>query len=112
MKAHVYGFGDTCGKCVAAKEKLKLFGFEVVEHKYEYHVKEHEGWKNDGSVDVTTAANLYGEHAVPLLRLDDETEVLDYPGMMKHIRERRAASTITSVPLVENPDRVEVGTAG
>jgi glutaredoxin len=74
-----------CGKCVAAKDKLQKMGFDYNEHNLHYHVTHHDGWREDGSIDVLAA---YSEmNTLPLLKVGDE--VLNYSGAMKALKSLR-----------------------
>ncbi|MHC4872115.1 MAG: glutaredoxin family protein [Planctomycetota bacterium] len=84
MVVHVYS-KDGCGKCEAAKDKLNRMGLSYEEHDLAYHVSHHDGWRDDGSVDVLAA------HAemdtMPLLRVGES--FLDYSGAMKVLKDMR-----------------------
>lgn len=81
MTVTVYG-KNNCGLCESAKSKLKLMGipfsFEML-IKYTTH---HEGWRNDGSVELTSF--YHGLDTLPIIKIDDK--LFDYPGAMKHLR--------------------------
>jgi glutaredoxin len=84
MVVHVYG-KEGCGKCVAAKDKLARMGFEYREHDVSYHTKHHDGWRDDGSIDVLAA---YSEmNTLPLLRVGEQ--ILDYTAAMKVLKTLR-----------------------
>jgi glutaredoxin len=73
-----------CGKCDAAKEKLDRFDILHEEKPYKHHTTYHNGWRNDGSLDVVTARCFFGETAVPLILHDGK--FYDYPGFMKQVK--------------------------
>ena len=70
------------GICEAAKEKLKVMGFEYEEHDLTYHVELHDGWRNDDSADVMAAYSMYD--TMPLIQLENEFH--DYPGAMRQLK--------------------------
>jgi glutaredoxin len=76
-----------CGKCAAAKSKLKLMGFDYVEHDLHYHVSLHDGWRQDGSAEVMAAHTILD--TLPLFRLGDDFH--DYPGAMRKLKDLRAS---------------------
>ena len=78
---------DGCGKCEAAKDKLKRMGLEYQEHDLEYHVAHHEGWREDGSVAVMAAHSLMD--TLPLIQLGEDFH--DYPSAMRKLKEMRRA---------------------
>jgi glutaredoxin len=80
---HVYGLPE-CKKCIAAKDKLDRNQIKYEERSYKDYMTYHDGWKNDGSIDVLTARSFYGENAVPLIERDGK--LYDYPGFMKQLR--------------------------
>lgn len=84
MTIHVYS-KPGCGKCEAAKSKLKMMGLEYSEHDLEYHISYHDGWRHDGSADIMAAHTMMGG-TLPLFRLNDEFH--DYPSAMKQIKAR------------------------
>jgi len=72
-----------CGKCEAAKNKLKMMGMNYTEHDLEYHISLHDGWRQDGSADVMAAHTMLD--TLPIFRVNDEFH--DYPSAMKKIKE-------------------------
>lgn len=72
-----------CGKCDAAKNKLKMMGLDFNEHNLEYYVNLHEGWRHDGSADVMAAHTMLD--TLPIFRLDDEFH--DYPTAMRKLKD-------------------------
>lgn len=71
-----------CGKCEAAKDKLKRMGFEYHEHNLSYHIEHHEGWREDGSVEAMAAHTLLD--TLPIFKVDGE--FMDYPGAMRELK--------------------------
>lgn len=84
MTIHVYS-KPGCGKCDAAKNKLKLMGLTFTEHNLEYYVQHHEGWRTDGSADVMAAHTMLD--TLPIFRLNDEFH--DYPSAMRMLKDTR-----------------------
>lgn len=82
MTIHVYS-KPGCGKCDAAKSKLKLMGLTFTEHNLEYYVSHHEGWRTDGSADVMAAHTMLD--TLPIFRLNDEFH--DYPTAMRKLKD-------------------------
>lgn len=80
-----------CGKCNAAKEKLKLMGFDYTEHNVEYHVEFHDGWRQDGSADVMAAHTLLGG-SLPIFRLGEEFH--DYPTAMRKLKDMKQPAAV------------------
>ncbi len=75
-----------CGKCDAAKSKLKLMGLPFTEHDLEYHINLHEGWRQDGSADIMAAHTMLD--TLPIFRVNDEFH--DYPSAMRKIKSSTA----------------------
>ena len=84
MTIHVYS-KPGCGKCDAAKNKLKLMGLNYTEHNLEYYVNLHDGWRTDGSADVMAAHTMLD--SLPIFRLNDEFH--DYPTAMRKLKDTR-----------------------
>lgn len=76
-----------CGKCESAKQKLAMFEVDYEECDYKYNVTYHEGWEEDGSVQVLAARSYYGDKAVPLFEYNGK--FYDYPGMMKTLKQEK-----------------------
>lgn len=93
MVVHVYS-KEGCGRCTRAKEKITRMGYEYAEHNLQYHVEYHEGWRDDGSIEVLAAHAQ--TNSLPLIRVGDE--VLDYAAAMKALkglrREREERATV------------------
>ncbi len=71
-----------CGKCEAAKDKIRKMGYAYEEHDLAYHVAPHDGWREDGSVAVMAAHSQLD--TMPLIRVGEE--IHDYPGAMKALK--------------------------
>ena len=87
MTIHVYS-KPGCGKCDAAKSKLKLMGLPYTEHNLEHYISFHDGWRNDGSADVMAAHTMLD--TLPIFRLNDEFH--DYPSAMRKLKDTRVLS--------------------
>ncbi len=85
MTIHVYS-KPGCGKCDAAKSKLKMMDLPFTEFNLEYYITPHEGWRNDGSADVMAAHTML-DGTLPIFRLNDEFH--DYPTAMRKIKDTR-----------------------
>lgn len=83
MTIHVYS-KPGCGKCEAAKNKLKIMGLDYTEHDLEYHVSFHDGWRNDGSADIMAAHSLMD--TLPMFQVDGG--FFDYPSAMRVIKQQ------------------------
>lgn len=84
MKINIYS-KPGCGKCEAAKDKLRKMGFDYREHNLAYHIAHHDGWRNDGSIDVLAAhADL---DDMPLIGIDNM--IYSYSGAMKILKNER-----------------------
>ena len=73
-----------CGKCAAAKEKIRMMNMEYQEHDIEYHIRLHDGWREDGSVEVLSA--YHGMDTLPLIRIN--SRFYDYAGAMSELKKR------------------------
>jgi len=76
---------EGCGKCEAAKDKLRRLGYDYQEHDLEYHVGPHDGWREDGSVEVMAAHTLMD--TLPLIQVDGDFH--DYPSAMRKLKGMR-----------------------
>ena len=74
-----------CGKCEAAKSKIKMMGFDYQEHNLSYHIEHHDGWREDGSVEAM-AAHTHLD-TLPLIKVDDMFH--DYPSAMRQLKKMR-----------------------
>ncbi|GHS93120.1 hypothetical protein FACS1894139_01770 [Planctomycetales bacterium] len=92
MTVHVYG-KKGCGKCEAAKDKLRRLGFDYVEHTLAYHVAHHDNWRNDNSVEVMAAHTQLD--TMPLIKVGDQ--ITDYPNAMKILRNCPSPVAATAV---------------
>ncbi|MBN2711483.1 MAG: glutaredoxin [Planctomycetes bacterium] len=74
-----------CGKCEAAKSKLKMMGFGYEEHNLQYHVEHHDGWREDNSVSVMAAHTLLD--TMPLIEVGEEYH--DYSSAMRKLKKMK-----------------------
>lgn len=77
-----------CAICAAAKSKLERLGLPFVSRDIEAAVEPHEGWREDGSVDVLAMYAMIDNH-LPVFRIDGEC--IDYAGAMRRLNARRPA---------------------
>jgi len=83
MKVRIYSKKD-CGICKAAKQKLEILGVKYEEYDLSYYLELHEGWREDGSVEIMAAhATL---DTLPLIRVDESFH--DYPTAMKILKNK------------------------
>ena len=85
MRVTLYG-KENCGMCMAAKDKLVRLGVEFEVRDLEYLTAYHEGWREDGSVELQAAYALL-RNKVPIISIDGEW--FDYPGSMRHLKGRK-----------------------
>ena len=82
-----------CGICESAKDKLDRMGLPYEVHDVESYVEPHEGWREDGAVDVLVAYVLNDQH-LPLISIDGKYH--NYPSAMRCLKslfkEKRAAA--------------------
>jgi len=71
-----------CGKCEAAKDKLRKMGFAYDERDLSYYIQPHEGWREDGSVEAMAAHTQMD--TLPLIRINQEFH--DYPSAMRTLK--------------------------
>ena len=84
MLIRVYGKVG-CGLCIAAKQKLAKLNKPYEDCELEHFTKHHEGWREDGSVEVLAA---YSEKkAMPLIQIDGV--FYDYPGAMSKLKKEQ-----------------------
>ncbi len=82
MVVHVYG-KPGCEFCVRAKDKLRRLGVPYEDHDIREFTAYHEGWREDGSVDVLAA---YSEmNRLPLIRVGEK--IMDYTAAMKALKQ-------------------------
>ncbi|MHC4883721.1 MAG: glutaredoxin domain-containing protein [Planctomycetota bacterium] len=91
MVVEVYG-KEGCGKCDAAKDKLRRMGFEYKEHQLQYHVEHHDGWREDGSIEVLAAHSQH--NTMPLLKVKGDFH--DYSGAMRTLKKIRKTEAVTA----------------
>jgi glutaredoxin len=72
-----------CGLCQAAEEKLRRLGVEYVKHDVAPFLSEHEGWRDDDSVAVSSAYYML-DGKLPILRIDGE--FFSYPQAMRRLK--------------------------
>ncbi len=72
-----------CGICASAKEKLRLMGLPHKTFDLDKVMEHHEGWREDGSVEVLAAYAMLDSH-VPVICIDGEYH--DYPGAMRFLK--------------------------
>ena len=72
-----------CGVCEAAKAKLDLMGFEYRNHELSPLIDLHDGWRDDGSVEVL-AAYASIDNRLPVIRIDEGFH--DYSGAMRRLK--------------------------
>ena len=82
----VYG-KEGCGKCEAAKEKLRRLGIDYEARDAAEAMALHEGWREDGTADLRAASEAF-DGDLPLLRVGGV--VYDYAGAMRAIKHRRS----------------------
>lgn len=78
-----------CGKCEAAKDKLKRMGLEYAEHNLGYHIEHHDGWREDGSVEAMAAHTLLD--TLPIFKVENDFH--DYPSAMRELKKLRKSAT-------------------
>jgi glutaredoxin len=89
---------EGCKKCDSAKEKLVLMGFDYRSHELELLLQAHDGWREDGSVEML-AAYASIDNQIPVIRIDEDFH--DYPGAMSRLKALRkeAAGDARSKPV-------------
>lgn len=85
MTIEVYG-KKGCGKCEAAKDKLRRMGIDFREFDLAQFITPHAEWRTDGSVDLMAAHTLLD--TLPLLKVGDE--ITDYKGAMRLLKAQAA----------------------
>ena len=88
----VYG-KDGCGICMAAAEKLAAMGVPFRKVDAGLRLEYHEGWKDDDSIEVSSA---YGamDGRLPILLVGGE--YLDYPRAMRRVKEVLCSRSIAA----------------
>jgi len=84
----VYGKKD-CGKCEAAKDKLKMFGVPFTVHTLADTITLHEGWRTDGSAEILACYSH--TETMPVILMDHEA--FSYPEAMKKLKSLRDLAT-------------------
>ena len=64
----IYGQED-CPKCEEVKALVEELGLEASHHSAMYHTSPHEGWQEDGSMDVMAHAQM-GNSELPFVRIN------------------------------------------
>jgi len=75
-----------CSLCEAAAGKLKLLGLEFSKHEIAQYIEHHEGWKNDGSIAISSAYFMHGQ-TLPIIRIDGE--YYTYAMAMRRLRREK-----------------------
>ncbi|MFH0910509.1 MAG: glutaredoxin [Planctomycetota bacterium] len=86
MVVHVYGQAG-CDFCRRAKDKIQLLGFDYEEHDLQQVIQFHEGWREDGSIEVLAAHSEI--NTLPLIRVGEK--FMDYTAAMKELKQLRRA---------------------
>jgi glutaredoxin len=87
MTIEVYS-KEGCAICTAAKDKLKKLGLPFDTRDIDAAVEPHEGWREDGSVDVLAMYAMIDNH-LPIIRIDGECT--DYANAMRRLNTRQPA---------------------
>lgn len=87
MTIEVYS-KEGCAICTAAKDKLRKLGLPFDSRDIEAAVEPHEGWREDGSVDVLAMYAMIDNH-LPVIRIDGECT--DYANAMRRLNNRQPA---------------------
>lgn len=74
---------ENCGVCQSAKDKLQRLGIEYEELDIEYFTDVHEGWRDDGTVDVL-ACHAWLGMKIPMIMIDGSP--YDYPGAIARLK--------------------------
>lgn len=72
-----------CGKCEAAKKKMQSMNIPYTERNAMIYVEPHDGWREDGSVDVMAVYQV--TNTLPVFRINDD--FMDYPNAMKQLKQ-------------------------
>lgn len=88
MKIKIYS-KPGCGKCEAAKEKLKIMGYEYEEHLLEYHINPHFDWRINGSRELLAWAAYHGDPREQLPIIEVRGEFYDYSAAMKLLKVKK-----------------------
>ena len=82
-----------CGICDAAKDKMGRLGLEYQTHDLLQVIEPHQGWREDGSIEVLAAYALLN-NKLPVIKIDAEFH--DYPSAMKRLKTLNADQARTS----------------
>jgi len=77
---------QNCGLCSAAKDKLSRLGVEYQVRDIDYITSLHDGWREDGSIDVMAGHSTINNH-IPMIQIDDR--YYNYTGAMKELKRGR-----------------------
>ncbi len=88
-----------CGICSSAKEKLRLMGLAYKTFDLDSAIETHEGWREDGSVEVLAAYTMLDNH-VPVICIDGEYH--DYPGAMRFLKRLDGARNANNLKVTGN----------
>jgi glutaredoxin len=83
----VYG-KPKCKLCEDCKKKLDIMGVPYAFRNIEDAAQLHEGWRDDGTVDLVAMHSLINEH-VPMVVVNGN-KPFDYPGAMKFFKALKA----------------------
>jgi len=72
-----------CKLCEAAAEKLVLLGFAFEKREIADCADHLEGWRHDGSVEVSSAYHMH-DQKLPVIKIDHE--FYTYAGAMRKLR--------------------------
>ena len=93
----VYG-KPGCGLCEAAKQKLKMLGFEYQSFNLADYTEFHEGWRSDRSCEILAAYRLIDK--MPVVEIDGGYH--DYPSAMRLLKERMHSVKEGAAVVAEN----------
>jgi len=96
MDVRVYG-KDGCGKCDAAKDKLKKFGIPYQERMLADVIEHHDGWRDDNAVDIMACYADSG--TMPVIVIDGAAHT--YPETMKRLKEMRSNQQPQVLPVAQ-----------
>jgi len=91
MEITVYS-KDKCGKCEAAKDKLQKMGLTYTTKDLQEASEVHEGWREDGTINLMAAMLLLtptGDPADALPTIQINKEYFDYPQAMRELKRRK-----------------------
>lgn len=65
----IYG-RETCDVCKRFKKRVSDMGFEYNSHNIDEKINHHDGWKNDGSVEILAAMHSINDGYPPVTKID------------------------------------------